>query len=96
MHPRASELLGTLNMRPHPEGGHYVELHRSAQRIEVPERNLAMTWVLRRNTDKVLPATHIVEIMFKLPADFPPGGILNVPGILMKQADVACRWPGSR
>jgi predicted cupin superfamily sugar epimerase len=40
MQPRASELLGTLNMRPHPEGGHYVELHRSAQRIEVPERNV--------------------------------------------------------
>jgi predicted cupin superfamily sugar epimerase len=40
MHPRASELLGELNMRPHPEGGHYVELYRSASRIEVPERNV--------------------------------------------------------
>src|SRR5262245_66547741 len=25
--------------------------------------------------------------MFKLPADFPSGGISNVPGILMKQAE---------
>ena len=32
--------------------------------VEVPERNLAMTWTLRRNTDKGLPATHTVEIMF--------------------------------
>ena len=55
--------------------------------IEVPERKLAMTWSLRRNTDKGLPATHTVEIMFKLPADFPAGGISNVPGILMKQAE---------
>ena len=55
--------------------------------VEVPERKLAMTWVLRRNTDKGLPATHTVEIMFKLPADFPSGGITNVPGILMKQAE---------
>jgi hypothetical protein len=55
--------------------------------VEVPERKLAMTWVLRRNTDKGLPATHTVEIMFKLPADFPAGGITNVPGILMKQAE---------
>jgi hypothetical protein len=31
--------------------------------IEVPERKLAMTWVLRRNTDKGLPASHTVEIM---------------------------------
>jgi hypothetical protein len=55
--------------------------------IEVPERKLAITWSLRRNTDKGLPATHVVEIMFKLPADFPFGGISNVPGILMKQAE---------
>ena len=25
--------------------------------------------------------------MFKLPPDFPSGGIFNVPGILMKQAE---------
>jgi hypothetical protein len=47
--------------------------------IEVPERNLAMTWLLRRNTDKSLHATHTVEINFKLPADFPLGGFSNVP-----------------
>jgi hypothetical protein len=34
-----------------------------------------------------LPATHAVEIMFRLPPDFPAGGISNVPGILMKQAE---------
>ena len=55
--------------------------------VEVPERKLAMTWSLRRNTDKSLPATHTVEINFKLPPDFPSGGISNVPGILMKQAE---------
>ena len=52
--------------------------------VEVPERKLAITWSLRRNTDKSLPASHTVEIMFKLPSDFPFGGIGNVPGILMK------------
>jgi hypothetical protein len=52
--------------------------------VEVPERKLAMTFSFRRNTDKGLPATHTVEIKFKLPADFPAGGISNVPGILMK------------
>jgi hypothetical protein len=55
--------------------------------VEVPERKLAMTWSLRRNTDKSLPASHTVEIVFKLPTDFPSGGISNVPGILMKQAE---------
>jgi hypothetical protein len=57
--------------------------------IEVPERKLAMTLVLRRNTDKGLPASHTVEIMFKASADFPGGGIANVPGILMKSAERA-------
>ena len=55
--------------------------------VEVPERHLAMTWSLRRNVDKTLPASHTVEIVFKLPADFSAGGISNVPGILMKQAE---------
>jgi hypothetical protein len=55
--------------------------------VEVPDRKLAMTWSLRRNTDNGLSATHVVEITFKLPADFPHGGISNVPGILMKQAE---------
>jgi hypothetical protein len=55
--------------------------------VEVPERRLTMTWSFRRNTDKSLPASHTVEIVFKFPPDFPAGGISNVPGILMKQAE---------
>jgi len=55
--------------------------------IEIPERRLAVTWSLRRNTDQALPASHTVEIMFTLPADFPHGGINNVPGLLMKQTE---------
>jgi hypothetical protein len=53
--------------------------------VEIPERRIAMTWSLRRNTDPNLPASHTVEIMFKLPQDFAGGGVANVPGILMKQ-----------
>jgi hypothetical protein len=57
--------------------------------IEIPERKLRMTWSLRRNTDKALPAGHTIEIMFTLPADFSEGGIGNVPGVLMKQNEQA-------
>ena len=57
--------------------------------IEIPERKLRMTWSLRRNTDKALPASHTIEILFTLPADFPEGGIGNVPGVLMKQNEQA-------
>jgi hypothetical protein len=55
--------------------------------VEIPERKLTMTWSLRRNTDQNLPASHTIEIMFNLPPDFPHGGIANVPGIMMKQAE---------
>jgi len=57
--------------------------------VEIPERHLRMTWSLRRNTDKALPASHTIEIMFTLPADFAEGGIANVPGVLMKQTEQA-------
>ena len=60
--------------------------------VEIPERRLRMTWSLRRNTDKALPASHTIEVMFTLPADFSEGGIGNVPGLLMKQSKrAACR-----
>ena len=55
--------------------------------VEIPERRIAVTWSLRRNTDQALPASHTIEIMFTIPADFPHGGISNVPGLLMKQAE---------
>ena len=61
--------------------------------VEIPERRMTVTWSLRRNTDKALPASHTIEIMFNLPADFPGGGIANVPGILMKQAEQARGTP---
>jgi hypothetical protein len=57
--------------------------------IEIPERKLRMTWSLRRNSDKALPASHTIEILFTLPPDFPEGGIGNVPGVLMKQSEQA-------
>ncbi len=57
--------------------------------VEIPERRMRMTWSLRRNTDKALPASHTIEVMFTLPADFSEGGISNVPGMLMKQNEQA-------
>jgi hypothetical protein len=55
--------------------------------VEIPERRMNMSFSIRRNTDQTLPASHTIEVMFNLPADFPAGGISNVPGVLMKQAE---------
>src|SRR4029077_3321391 len=57
--------------------------------VTVPERHMILTWSLRRNTDQALPASHTIEIMFNLPADFAGGGIANVPGGLMKESEQA-------
>ena len=87
--PNGKRFVGSVMWRTEmvtPATGQPPELAIRAD-IEVPERKFAMTWWLRPNTDKGLSATHTVEIMFKLPADFPAGGILNVPGLLMKQGE---------
>jgi hypothetical protein len=55
--------------------------------IEIPEQKVTVRLSLWRNDDKQLPASHIVEIVFTLPPDFPHGGISNVPGLLMKQGE---------
>jgi len=71
-----------------PGAGRAPELAVRAD-IEIPERKMSMTWSFRRNTDQNLPASHTVEIVFKLPADFSAGSISNVPGILVKQTEQA-------
>jgi hypothetical protein len=55
--------------------------------IEIPDRQMSVTWSLRRNTDQSLPASHTIEIVFNMPNDSQSGGIQNVPGVLMKQAE---------
>src|SRR5262249_54108917 len=87
--PNGKRLLGsavwrTVTVTPGP--GQPPEIAVRAD-VEVPERKLAMTWSLLRNTDQGLLASHTVELVFKLPADFPSGGIASVPGILMKQTE---------
>ena len=71
-----------------PAPGHPTEMTIRAD-VEVPERKLAMTWLLRRNTNQDLPITHTMEVMFSMPADSPFGGIKSVPGMLMRQAERA-------
>ena len=55
--------------------------------VVIPAQNISIRWLLRRNDDKQLPASYIIEIVFTLPPDFPHGGISNVPGMLTKQGE---------
>ena len=58
--------------------------------VTIPERSMAVTWALRRSAQK---AAYTIETTFNLPADFPGGGIADVPGILMKQGEQAHGTP---
>jgi hypothetical protein len=55
--------------------------------LEIPERHISARWSLRSDDDDALPASHTVELVFKLPPDDPHGGISSVPGLLMKGAE---------
>ncbi len=69
-----------------PSPGQPAEMVVRAE-VEIPDLKTTLRWSLRRNTDKQLPASHTVEVMFTLPSDFAHGGISSIPGILMKQAE---------
>jgi hypothetical protein len=55
--------------------------------VEIPERQIRMSFTMRRNLDPSLPASHTIEILFSTPADFQPGGVADVPGVLMEDTE---------
>jgi hypothetical protein len=71
-----------------PGPGQAPELAIRAE-FDIPERGMSASMSIRRNTDQALPASHTIELTFNVPADFPFGGINNVAGMLMKQAEQA-------
>jgi hypothetical protein len=89
--PQGRQFVGSAIWRTEtvsPGSGLAPELEVRAD-LTIPERNMTVTWTLRRNTDQALPASHTIEIMFNVPPDFPGGGIANVPGVLMKDSEQA-------
>ena len=87
--PQGKRSLGSAIWRTEmtqPAPGRPAELMVKAD-IEVPDRRMTVAWSLRRNTDPSLPASHTIEIVFNMPADSLAGGVQNVPGVLMKQAE---------
>jgi hypothetical protein len=61
--------------------------------IDIPSRGLQMTMSLRRNLDPSLPASHVIDLTFRTPIDFDGGGVVKVPGILMKSNELARGTP---
>jgi hypothetical protein len=57
--------------------------------ITIPENELTLRMTLRRNADKTLPATHIIELVFVTPEGFAGGSIDQVQRVTFKSTEQA-------
>lgn len=57
--------------------------------IYIPRRNVSVDIRIKPNDDKSLPASHLVEIKYDFPPDFPAGNVRSVPGLVMKPTEEA-------
>lgn len=58
-------------------------------KVDIPDENISMTMTIRRNADSTLPASHVIEILFNTPSNFPGGGIANVQRLALKATEQA-------
>lgn len=82
---------GTVIWRVEPVPGSNPAAQETQLRADVtiPDRDVRVALVFRRNTDATLPASHTIDIQFRLPPDFNNAGVANVPGILFKPSEDA-------
>ncbi|WP_416795638.1 hypothetical protein [Ciceribacter azotifigens] len=56
-------------------------------KLSIPDRGLSALITIKRNADNSLPASHLIEIVFSVPADFEGGAVDNVQRIAMKRTE---------
>lgn len=54
----------------------------------IPARNLGVEITIRKNSDPSLPASHLMEVDFRVSDTFIGGNIANLPGILLKDEEL--------
>lgn len=57
-------------------------------KASIPARNLGVDITIRKNSDPSLPASHLMEVDFKVSDTFIGGTIANLPGILLKDQEL--------
>jgi hypothetical protein len=85
--PRGKDYVGTATWRTETipaASGRPAEIAIKLE-VEVPDRGFVMTWLIRRNTDATLPASHTIDIEFNLAPNSPLGKIVEIKSLLMKQ-----------
>ena len=59
----------------------------------IPARNLGVDLTIRKNSDPSLPASHLMEVNFKVSDSFIGGTIAGLPGVLLKNEELVQGTP---
>lgn len=59
----------------------------------IPGKDIQLRMTIRRNADKTLPASHIIELIFLTPDNFDGGGIENILRFALKDTEEAAGSP---
>jgi hypothetical protein len=70
------------------EGVDDIGLPTLIARASIPARNLDVTLTIRKNSDPILPASHLMEITFRVPDTFMGGSIATLAGVLLKNEEL--------
>ncbi len=57
-------------------------------KASIPARNLGVDLLIRKNSDPSLPASHLMEINFRVSEGFIGGSIAGLPGVLLKNEEL--------
>ena len=62
-------------------------------KANIPARNMGVDVLIRKNADPQLPASHLMEISFRVSDGFIGGSIAGVPGVLLKNEELVQGTP---
>jgi hypothetical protein len=62
-------------------------------KASIPARNLSVDLLIRKNSDASLPASHLMEVNFKVNDSFIGGSIAGLPGVLLKNEELVQGTP---
>jgi hypothetical protein len=57
-------------------------------KASIPARNLGVDVLIRKNVDPSLPASHLMEINFRVSDSFIGGSVAGLPGVLLKNEEL--------
>lgn len=62
-------------------------------KANIPARNLSVDVLIRKNSDPSLPASHLMEVNFRVNDSFVGGSIAGLPGVLLKNEELVQGTP---